>query len=227
MPASALRKLAKSYASGNLDKETYRKKRAVYLESLLSGKISLYEDVPDTETASRKTPSEDRDPASDTLQNAFEITNIPPARSRRRRSKTTGAWLIGAAVAVLGLVLVLFVSGDNEPQLDTQPESAPLMPAASSPAQDLIASFLEQKKWTQESIAAFLDQWRSISDADRIEAAESVEMDQLANAIHKKLLEERALSGIGNPESSLEKQRQLVRFAAEVGIRDNRITLQE
>lgn len=53
----------------------------------------------------------------------------------------------------------------------------------------------------------------------------STEFSRLINAISKKLLEERALASIGNPETSYEKQRQLVEFAHTIGIRDQRISL--
>ncbi len=47
----------------------------------------------------------------------------------------------------------------------------------------------------------------------------------MVNEISKKLLEEKALAAIGNPETSYEKQRQLVEFANSIAIRDQRITM--
>lgn len=47
----------------------------------------------------------------------------------------------------------------------------------------------------------------------------------MVNEISKKLLEEKDLAAIGNPETSYEKQRQLVEFANSIAIRDQRITM--
>ncbi|NNE37511.1 MAG: hypothetical protein HKN08_04335, partial [Gammaproteobacteria bacterium] len=62
-------------------------------------------------------------------------------------------------------------------------------------------------------------------DIDRASAMNTTDFSRLVNGISKKLLEERALAAIGNPETSYEKQRQLVEFADAIGINDQRISL--
>lgn len=53
----------------------------------------------------------------------------------------------------------------------------------------------------------------------------SIELNQLATAIYKQLLEERALSGIGDAEKAVNKQKQLIEFAEQIGINDSRLTM--
>ena len=63
--------------------------------------------------------------------------------------------------------------------------------------------------------------------ADALASKDSLETGQLTNAIYKQLLEEQALSGLVDDDSSADKQRQLVQFAADLGIEDSRISLAE
>ncbi len=232
MPPSPLRKLAKSYAGGNMEKEIYRKRRAAYLESVLSGEALLDDDVAES-AAVRQQDDTDHEATPDTLRNAFEIRSTPPEKPAAAINSRNAAkkWIIviGVLAVVFTFTMFLAVNRDNGGVTTTMPVESSGTPAAemSKSVQNLILTFLEQRSWTQDAIDSFLEQWRALSEPERLAAANSVEYRQLANAIHKKLLEERALSGIGNPESSHEKQRHLVEFAAALGIRDNRFNLPE
>ena len=74
-------------------------------------------------------------------------------------------------------------------------------------------------------MAEFVGQWQQLSAEERNAAEESIALGQMTNAIYKKLLEERALSALGDESSALEKQRKFVSFAEKLGISDPRIAL--
>lgn len=96
--------------------------------------------------------------------------------------------------------------------------------ASSGPAIDLIQKFLGDKNWSEPARSEFLNQWQALPEDQRAVALNTGEMAQLNNGIYKKMLEERALSGLGDATASLAKQRSLVEFAAAIGIHDPRLS---
>jgi len=140
----------------------------------------------------------------------------------------------GAALLVVIVAIVVVLTGNKQEPSPTAvtasstANTASAIPeAAPTAATTLISSFLTSNNWSQPTLDKFVADWQQIPEAERSNSMSSVELGQLSNAIYKKLLEERALSGIGNPETSLEKQRLLVEFATNIGIQDQKISLPE
>jgi hypothetical protein len=225
---STLRSLAKAYANGKIKKDKYRKDRAAYLESVFSGTVSLPANVP--ESASEKFSSTySRTLKGDEIDKAG-LSNIGIDKDSASQSSPTSykGLVIGAiAVCIIIVVAIVIISGGDADTAQTQQATtqANQSNAPPSAAQNLLTRFLEDNNWSQSELDVFLTNWRGISETQRASAMTSTEFSRFINAIYKKLLEERALSRIGNPQTSYEKQRQLVDFASTIGIRDQRISL--
>lgn len=232
-----LRGLARAYATGQIEKDQYRQERAIYLQDVLSGKVS----IPEKRTA---------DPVSD-LSDTFSQVTVKkdddknnarkPVASKSKKKPAAGGLLTRQNMIFAGIILVVIIVSaviliPKEGSNGVSPENSQTAGAMGqnsitdrppSAAENLIASFIEQNTWTQGNLDTFLINWRSIAESQRTTARTSTEFSRLVNAIYKKLLEERALSRIGNAETAYEKQRILVEFATAIGIRDQRIALPE
>jgi hypothetical protein len=236
---STLRDMAKAYAGGKLDKAKYRAARTAYVESVVSGSVTLLSSQDSGDPASTTTSTDlntrnSPDKTSMMGSEAYSRTHSNEGDSGRFGKAKTGLFIGGAALLVLIVAVGISLSGNKQ-------EPSPAAVTASSAANSasaipdtaptatitLIRAFLASNNWSQPTLDKFVADWQQIPDADRSASMSSVELGQLSNAIYKKLLEERALSGIGNPETSLDKQRQLVKFAASIGIQDQKISLPE
>ncbi len=114
-----------------------------------------------------------------------------------------------------------------EPLPVTQPVSSTVSTLQASPAQTLIRGFLNKNKWSESDLEKFLQQWHTLSSEHKDRAMSTIEIGQLANAITKQVLEERALSGLGDTSKSDQKLSQLVQFADQIGITQPPTTLPE
>lgn len=168
---------------------------------------------------------------------ADDVATSPEAPSSAAASQKL-IWTGAAAglVILIAIIIALLPGSDKESSQtaseetttkETTVEPTVNIPANVQPgkAQSLIQEFLSAKNWSQTNINSFVIKWQALSDEDRAAAKGTVQLGQLTNAIYKKLLEERALSGLGDDAEVLEKQRQLVEFAEQVGINDSRIKL--
>ena len=236
---STLRDLAKAYAGGKLDKAKYRAARTAYVEAVVSGSMTLVSSQDSggpvsTTTSTDLNTRNSSDKTSMMGSAAYSRAHSNEGDAGRSGKAKTGLLIGGAALLVVIVAIVIALGGNKDEASPTAvtasstTNSASAIPdAAPSAAITLIRTFLTSNNWSQPTLNKFVADWQQIPDADRSASMSSVELGQLSNAIYKKLLEERALSGIGNPETSLDKQRQLVEFAASVGIQDQKISLPE
>ena len=221
-----LKGLANAYAVGLLSKEKYRRERAIYLESVLAGKVTLPEPRYDATTTSG--------PITDFNLNRLRRTNYnsqknQPSSNKRSKSSKVGILIGSSALVVALLIFSLMVSiNDNSSDFIQDEDFSSEIYTLNIPptgAQNMITDFLQKNMWGESNLVSFSEQWQEIPESERAFAMNSVEYSRLINAIYKKLLEERALSRIGNPIMSYEKQQKLVEFASILGIKDQRITL--
>ncbi|MFT5133739.1 MAG: hypothetical protein ACI9SC_002212 [Gammaproteobacteria bacterium] len=246
MANSSLRELAKEHAQGNLDKDAYRKSRAELIQGIVNSTIPLKQ----IEYPPLVQPPEP-EPLDDTLRkvdvNKTSIQKAAPesassTRPGARKSSsdseltgTVGSSKLPVIGIVVALVVIIFVAvfvlkGDGnsgKTNTSTTTKSEVRETSVKTPAQKLIQGFLKDKNWSSSSLDTFRQQWSELPLIDVQANKESVEMGQLTNAIYKQLLEEQALSGLVDDDSSLDKQEQLVQFASELGIEDARISLPE
>lgn len=232
--APSLRSLAKGYAGGQIDQAKYRAERNAFIEAVLAGTVTIkaVAGIPASLSSESRVSSSDKTTlmGSDGAAPAYTaMANYEPLSSAPEKNKT--GLIIGIAAAVIVVIgIAIFALGGDESDSGSAPTAA--APAntpapAATPAIGLVTAFLSTNNWSQPSIDNFVADWNRLSATDQSALTGSIELGQLTNAIYKKLLEERALSGIGNPETSYAKQRILVEFAGQIGIKDNRITLPE
>jgi hypothetical protein len=222
---STLRSLARSYANGTLDKDTYRKQRTGYIEAVLAGEVSLRPQQP---------------PSAQSTQDTFaggvtlKKSKIPEPKPRSNTDKQKLVWFVaGVGIVLLAIIVVLLIpDGQQQTTPIPSPSVTETLTPVPVPAEtvsaavpNLIKTFLTQNIWSETSMDTFVSDWNAIPDSEKAGISNTGEYSQLTSSIVKKLVEERALSTIGNPELSLEKQRLLVDFAARIGIQDSRIAL--
>jgi len=234
--ASNLRELAKAYANGQLEKDRYRVDRTAYIEAILAGTVSIRPVQNNTTSSPSSSSSRPRSATDQTTMMSDPVYTAADngGTDNNLKSGKTGLIVGGVALLVISLMLIVAFSGDTPEQQTSQ---SPVVADSATPGMNiqsdsvstaavmLVRSFLDNNIWSDASMDGFLQDWSSLAESDRMASKDSIEIGQMTNAIYKKLLEERALSGIGNPETSYEKQRMLVQFASAIGISDPRITL--
>ena len=253
MAKQTLRELAKEHAQGNLDRESYKKSRAELIQGILSSEIPLEEidypplvqppepeDLDDTQRKEeyKREPAKKSDPEATTAPKASVATESKAVSDGSEQPGSSNKLLLGIlGVAVLAILAVTAIALMNGKDKNTGEAAANANSPAATTAQAsvsetsetdrLIKEFLASKNWSSSQLDEFRQQWDNL-DAQVLERSrDSLAMGQLTNAIYKQLLEEQALSGLVDDDSSLRKQEQLVEFAQGLGIEDNRIRLPE
>ena len=192
-----------------------------------------------------------RKPASESSEASKEApaaaaTEAAPAASAAAEEKTSNKGIvIGLVVAVvlIAIAIVGLMGGKDDKGVESSStkmtstaESASTgsdaaasddSSASTGKAAQLIKDFLEKNNWSEASLNAFSESWSALSDDEVTATSESVPLGQLTNAIYRQLLEEQALSGLVEDDSSINKQKRLVEFANSLGISDSRIKLPE
>lgn len=249
MTTKTLRALAKEYAEGVLDKESYRKARDAYFKAVLDGIVKVKPidyrppveiqdlDVTQEKTAARLHRLESDQPVIETVD---DRNNTPPSRSRPAYQSTASPYLLVSAVlliiAAIGVSVALLKSSGNTvlPAVTNNPPDESVMagekpePAHKpvSPAETLIENFLRENNWSDKSLQQFKNDWQALTDAEQEQALSSPMRSQLVNAIHQKLIEERALLGLGDSENVVARQHKLVNFASDLEINDPRLKVE-
>lgn len=242
-----LRQLAKDHAQGSLDKDSYRKSRAEFLQQLVAGEITLEEiDYPPPVKTPEPEPLDTTERREEVKRPAKPAVEAPadaaPATAAgdvapEEQGSNRGIF-IGIAIAVLVVVFLAFsfMAEDEQEQGTTRPGAAtqrgPEKPVAATSvekaggeAQQLIESFLEKNNWSTDSLQQFQQDWNDLANDELAAAENSPVLGKMTNAIYRQLLEEQALAGLVDDDSSLNKQKQLVEFANSLGIEDSRFKL--
>ena len=146
-----------------------------------------------------------------------------------------------AIVVIIGLIIFLalpliFQKTGNMTSIDTDNSTATGSDISitenqatehTTAGEELIAEFLAQNDWSDNSLQEFKSSWNSLTAEEQADGLASPIKGQLANAIYQQLLEERALLGLGDTASVISRQNTLVNFASEFGINDPRLQVQE
>lgn len=249
-----LRDLARAYAKGELGREDYRRSRSELVASILSGEVAVKniefpppihppgaegQDATEPRPRRRRPEATFEPEAAPTTQITPRAATPAPA-APKPAAKGGGGLIAGIAITVIVVGAAAFFLGSSssrEPAVETGSEpatsTAPQAPAA--PAEDpladagraLIAQFLQDRNWSSQRMAAFQSDWSALIADQQSAALKSTDAGRLASAIYQRLLAERALSGLGDAEASLAKQRELVAFAGAIGISDSRLSVPE
>ena len=247
MTNKTLRSLAKDYANGVLDRESYRKARDELLQGILAGKILVVKNeyraplkvddlditrdktaiMPAAATPKRKEPR----PTTEFVPPEPPPPPVPAPAS----SSPLKLILITSVIAAICVIIIVavFTKPDSEEQSQISPPDSTSQEEVSSvedsnAGKKLIEEFLHQNNWTDSSLQQFITEWKNLDLSDQYETLSLPIKTQLANAINRQLLEERALFNIdGDRASVIARQQALVNFANDVGINDPRIMVQE
>lgn len=245
-----LRELARAFAKGELGRDQYRRDRSKLVTAILAGEVAVKNlefpppikppggDGSDaTEPRSRRRRAESTDEPESTTQITppQQRPATPAARSAPATAKVgPGRWitivlLVGTAAAAIWYVA-------SRPAADTatvaaaapEPTTAPA-PVSEDPRAEagrtLISQFLQDRNWSAPRMGSFQSEWTMLDAEQRAAALGSADAGRLASAIYQRLLEERAVSGLGDLEASLARQRELVGFASAIGISDPRLSV--
>ena len=247
MSQQTLRELARAHAQSELDRDSYRSARATLLQGIIAGTTPLqnidYPPLvrpPEPENLDDTQRREDLRKPEPAVDSEATTGPKPGSKSSEPNEGSSMGLFAGLAVAVLALAVVLYFifagGGDNGSgqastvaSVDATVDSSTARSAApattESEAQQLIKQFLADKNWSNASLDSFVERWQGLSENSISTSQSSLELGQLTNAIYKQLLEEQALSGLVDDDSSLLKQQKLVEFAQAIGINDARISL--
>ena len=243
MSNQTLRQLAKGYARGEIDKEDYRKSRIELIKAITEGKAIVEAiDFPpplmpsDGDDAITEAPKRDKteiiSPASrqKPIPNSATPKQPPPAKTNK---KSTIMFITVSAVIVVALITTVILFYPKPPGSTTTESSNTSNKAqAASPAattsmagESLIADFLSQNSWSEDSLDSFMNAWSALTQEDRDSAKPSKRMQRMHDSIYKQFLEEKALSSIDSEKAALKQQR-LIEFATAIGINDSRLILE-
>ncbi len=89
----------------------------------------------------------------------------------------------------------------------------------------LMANFLREKNWSEESINKFTDAWATLTAEEKMSASQTKRMQRMKDSIYKQFLEGKALASIDSEKAKM-KQQKLIDFAAAIGIDDSRLILE-
>ena len=251
MQGTTLRELAHAFAKGELGRDEYRRNRTNFVAAVLAGEVAVKnvdfpppirppggDGVDATEPRSRRR-------RVDSTQEPESTTQITPARPRPAAPASAGKKSPGYGRLIAGVVVVLVATAaawyfatrpSAEPAAAAGAAGTPPAAAAAAITKDdpraeaggtLISQFLQDRNWSAARMASFQAEWSALDVEQRTAALNSAAAGRLASAIYQRLLEERALSGLGDAEGSLAKQRELVGLATAVGITDARLSVPE
>lgn len=198
-------------------------------------------------TQIKNIPVQKQSPTPTSTQTTTQIQVPVPETAPEEYSTDTGSGItvnlvLGIAIVIIiGLIIFLalpliFQKADNVTTVDTDNSTVTESDISitenqatgnTSAGEELIAEFLAQNDWSDDTLQAFKSSWNSLTAEEQADGLSSPIKGQLANAIYQQLLEERALLGLGDTASVISRQNTLVDFASGLGINDPRLKAQE
>jgi hypothetical protein len=246
MTTKNLRALAKDYADGLLHANAYRRARDELIEGILAGRIQVtpHDFLPPINTqrveAASDVTSIRSAPVAKSAQKPAIANTAPRKETRKTHEYSVYRWVLAGIAVILICLLILvalypfarqgipaFPSGLKINLKNSGTESMEQQTDISSHGKRMIEEFLHQNNWSEESLRQFTGEWQGLSAEEQATGLASSARTQLANAIHRKLTEERALHSLDVQQGALERQHLLVNFARQIGISDPRLTVQE
>ncbi|MEX2479274.1 MAG: hypothetical protein WD928_00290 [Gammaproteobacteria bacterium] len=215
MSSVTLRELSRRYATGDIDRDTYRRRRRALIEDIVAGNIELLPYQPPEPDTPTVFPYDDDD--GDTTQ---EIAPPLPVPQRGGRRRAAGAYaLMGAVIIVTGLVAWWFTRPAGN---DSVGVASPVQRETSAET-ELLENFLSTQPWAAANLNQFAQAWAALDPAARARLRDADAKRRLAEAILEQIATENALIGLGDTATALEAQRDLLDFAARLGISDPRL----
>ena len=241
MTTQTLRGLARDYARGTIDKETYRKSRSALIKDIVDGQVTVKAIDYLPPLASPADEITTRTIERDRTEIRPQTKPAPKQASAKATPKPQPVpdkklpWLfIGVSTTVVIILIITVVLFYPKPpntttQTIVQSTNATTLENydsnVSSAGEDLIGNFLRQKNWNEESLDNFVSQWTALSAEERLSASQTKRMQRMMSSIYKQFLEEKALASIDS-EQAISKQKKLIEFASAIGINDSRLVIE-
>ena len=247
MSTQTLRELAKDYAKGSISRDVYRKSRTELVQGIIAGDIVVK--TIDYEAPLIKPPSEIEDAITEGIsREKTQITSpqqipkpkkAPPVKqSVAAKKKPPFIFISVSAVIVLSLITVVVLFYPKPPEsasskaanvsentIRQNNTTTPTIAANKSVlGESLIADFLNEKNWNEDSLNKFIESWSALTQEERDSAKQTKRMQRMNDSIYKQFLEGKALASIDS-EKALMKQQKLIDFARALGLNDSRLTL--
>jgi hypothetical protein len=238
MSKQTLRALAKDYATGVIDKDNYRKSRVELIKGIVAGEIA----VKAIDYAPPLMPSEEEAAITETAKRERtkatpEVTpkSKPVATNnvKNNNKKTPIVFISVSTVIVLSLIIAVFLFYPKPPgsaSIETTnvtkntTKTNATATSTSMAGESLIAGFLTEKNWNENSLDKFIESWSALTQEERDSAKQTKRMQRMNDSIYKQFLEEKALASIDS-EKAIIKQQKLIELAEAIGINDSRLIL--
>lgn len=224
MSTPNLRGLAKAYSAGLLDRKRYIHERRQLIDDIVSGEAEIvpYESPP-------RKPNPDLERTFSDGETTLELPLLtdpdPVPEPEAGNSKRLVVAIAVVALAVLAALAWFKMGPQSEPVKIAQPHPPAAQAAPRpNPAGQLLRAFLDENRWHDESIDAFMLAWSSTPASDRAALAGSPEIQRGADIIQQKFLEESALFELGEETEALATQRRLLDLAAMLQITNDGLT---
>lgn len=195
MDKSQLRRLARDYAVGDLDREDYVRRRAEIVDDIVAGRSPI-----------------ERHPAG-----------APPpggAVSLARSFKASPLYVLVGACVVVAVFWTLFASRApatrREPLVPASDASSERIPAARA----LVEGFLSERDWSEASVAEFRASWHALTPNEQAEARASPWFTRLAEALRVEINAHKALAEFDGSGAASATGRRLAGFGEFLGIAD-------
>lgn len=168
MKSSQVRELARRYAAGQLNQESYRSQRRALIDAVIGG------------------------------QQPLVYKEIQAANSMRRGGAKLLALAVVALVAIgIAVSLALKGSGGTHGSATKTPASVPAAPVGPppSPGPALVRTFVEANDWNDGSLDTFTHRWVSLPTDEQSKARDSLMYPRLVSELRDQITSEKAVSG--------------------------------
>ncbi len=238
-----LRGLAKDYAKGVIDKDKYRKSRTELIKGIIAGEITVKAIDYDPPLMPSTSDKEEDVTAKSIERNRAKVKPKPTPQSApvnqsadtQDSNKSPMIFISVGSVIVLSLIIAVFLFYPKPPgtaSIETShvSKSSNIVndndnrTVTSMAGESLIADFLTQKNWNEDSLDKFIESWSALTQEERNSAKQTKRMQRMNDSIYKQFLEGKALASIDS-EKAIMKQQKLIEFAEAIGIDDSRLIL--
>ena len=181
MHKSQLRRLARDFANGKIEREAYTRRRDTLIDGIADGEIEIVREPPP-----RPPPPPPESPPP-TIELEPESRGLSPLHV-----------VVGAAVAVVVVVAATWLLWPDKETVQIARTAAPAITQPTPPepepaARVLVEAFVEARDWGNSSIAKFKVGWDALTPAEREAAKAAPWFRQLTRAMRDELKTQRAL----------------------------------
>lgn len=193
MDRSQLRRLARDYARGELDEDSYRQRRAALIDDIVAGRVAI-----------------EREPVPE-----------PPAREAGEKPPAPAAPSIRLSHVVLGGLVIAFavlaLAGRDDPA-PAGPDREAASDGAAVPVAMLLESFLAREDWSEAAVSRFQAAWLALPEEARAAARTSAAFERLAQALRREIDRHHTVIELeGSPQARADNAR-LYALGATLGI---------